>query len=400
MVFELFVNECPITCENFRALCTGEKGMSRRGKPLHYKGSAFHRVIKGFMAQGGDFTAGNGTGGESIYGNKFPDENFVHKHVGRGYLSMANAGPNTNGSQFFILFRATPHLNGKHCVFGRMIDGFELLDRIEAMPTRPDDRPKQEVVISNSGEDFAIAPIKSAAAQVDQSTLSTRGNSGVASALTSANLPVAFGAQKVRKDEQTQSSSSSEAAAAAAAAGVFESDEPIGVDKTEEEAAEDIGVPDLSKLSERERKLYELKMRRNEARKANHREVELEKRRLNQDPADVARYESQCLEFVLFESFVFMCILLNAARRRNWKPSKPKLPRRSSSRLVLIWRPKRLSMLPPRPIREWLVVLPRKPPATSMIRARAITFSTNAYRRTCRTMRPSRSCPTRVRQST
>ena len=125
--------ETPKTSENFRALCTGEKGTGTSGKPLHYKGSKFHRVISDFMAQGGDFTKGNGTGGESIYGMKFADENFKIKHTKRGQLSMANAGKNTNGSQFFLTFIPCDWLDGKHCVFGEVVEGIELLDNIEAV---------------------------------------------------------------------------------------------------------------------------------------------------------------------------------------------------------------------------------------------------------------------------
>merc|ERR1711912_108472 len=112
IVMDLRADVAPKTAENFRCPCTGEKGTGKSGKPLHFKGSAFHRVIPDFMCQGGDFTAGNGTGGESIYGEKFADENFKIKHTKEGLLSMANAGPNTNGSQFFITTTITAHLDG------------------------------------------------------------------------------------------------------------------------------------------------------------------------------------------------------------------------------------------------------------------------------------------------
>eukprot|EP00937_MAST-01D_sp_MAST-1D-sp2_P005486 g5486.t1 len=155
--FELFADVVPKTAENFRALCTGEKGEGKSGKPLHYKGSAFHRCIKGFMLQGGDFTNGNGTGGESIYGEKFEDENFERTHDVKGLLSMANAGPGTNGSQFFITTSTPAHLNGKHVVFGRVTKGYDLVEKIEAEPTAAGDRPERDVVIADCGEIAAEA---------------------------------------------------------------------------------------------------------------------------------------------------------------------------------------------------------------------------------------------------
>jgi len=141
--FELFKNVTPLTAENFRQLCTGEKGRSRRsGKALSYQHSMFHRVIPGFMAQGGDFTKFNGTGGESVYGHEFKDENFKVRHTQPFLLSMANAGPNTNGSQFFITFEKAPHLDGKHVVFGRVDKGQDIVRRMERVKTNHSDMPQ------------------------------------------------------------------------------------------------------------------------------------------------------------------------------------------------------------------------------------------------------------------
>lgn len=147
VVFELFA-DVPRSMENFRALCTGEKG----DELPYYKGNKFHRVIKGFMMQGGDTTAGNGTGGKSIYGDKFDDEGIWYPHTHKGVLSMANAGPNTNGSQFFICYGATPHLDKKHTIYGRVIHNYAMCEKAENNACAPGDKPIKPVAIADCGE--------------------------------------------------------------------------------------------------------------------------------------------------------------------------------------------------------------------------------------------------------
>ncbi|KAI4730965.1 putative peptidyl-prolyl cis-trans isomerase [Aureobasidium sp. EXF-10728] len=149
---ELFYDVVPRTAENFRQYCTGET-KNHLGHPQGYKGCKFHRVIPNFMIQGGDFLNGDGTGSASIYGTKaFADENFNLRHDVAGLLSMANSGPNTNGCQFFITTVPLPHLNGKHVVFGKIVDGMDVVRKIENVRTNVTDKPIQDVAIAQCGE--------------------------------------------------------------------------------------------------------------------------------------------------------------------------------------------------------------------------------------------------------
>ena len=221
IVFELFYDAVPKTAENFRALCTGEKGsgpVSRR--PLHFKNSGFHRIIPGFMAQGGDFTSGDGTGGESIYGPRFADESFKLKHDRPFLLSMANAGPNTNNSQFFITFAPCPWLDGKHVVFGRVVEGTALVQQMERVVTGANDKPRAPITITDCGvvrtagdgtlSDAAriealarateerLPPAAGPAAAAADEGPSQRGGKrgGIAAVIADAGLPLHFGKQR------------------------------------------------------------------------------------------------------------------------------------------------------------------------------------------------------------
>ncbi|KAJ4963700.1 hypothetical protein NE237_023639 [Protea cynaroides] len=152
IVIGLYGQVVPKTVENFRALCTGEKGKGSSGKALHYKGTPFHRIVSGFMIQGGDTVSGDGKGSESIYGGIFPDENFKIKHSHAGIVSMVNSGPDSNGSQFFITAIKTSWLDGEHVAFGTVIEGMDTVYAIEGGAGTYSGKPRKKAVIADSGE--------------------------------------------------------------------------------------------------------------------------------------------------------------------------------------------------------------------------------------------------------
>merc|ERR1712113_159840 len=201
IVMDLYSDIVPRTAENFRALATGERGVGTKGKPLHYKDSTFHRVIKGFMIQGGDFTAGNGTGGESIYGEQFKDENFDKKNDQKFLLSMANAGPNTNGSQFFITTGHASHLDGKHVVFGEVVEGQDVVTEIENVKTGSNDKPVEDVVIVDSGELPVASSSDSAEGAEITAETSVNGDEGESAAEGVAATAAASAAGNVEENE-------------------------------------------------------------------------------------------------------------------------------------------------------------------------------------------------------
>ncbi|GBG27843.1 Peptidyl-prolyl cis-trans isomerase [Hondaea fermentalgiana] len=289
---ELYAERAPRTVENFRALCTGEKGTNERGEKLHLKGCVFHRLIRGFMIQGGDITKGDGTGGCSIYGRTFEDENYIHqgKHTARGVLSMANAGPDTNGSQFFILFDRASHLDGKHVVFGKVSSGFDVLDELEKLKTGAGNRPLSRVEILDCGEvddendesKRSENPADSASHAQDrvQQTMEKHGQNlrraadalERASGSTSFPVPTMANPTAVYEDGAARLAAQERLdKASAAAAGAAGSQEYQG------------------KLSARKRKLLELRQRKAQARSENSKEVLAEHERSAKQGASTSK---------------------------------------------------------------------------------------------------------------
>jgi len=272
IVFELFTDLTPKTAENFRGLCTGEYGnvgMGARTKRLHFLNSSFHRIVEGFALQGGDITNGDGTGGASIYGPTFADENFHRKHACAGLLSMANRGRNTNSSQFFVTLKASPHLDGKHVVFGQVIEGMETVRKLAKVPVDMNDKPKIPVVIVDCGEighakDFLRYDPFQKSVQDEMEQIKKGMKEAQDKFIESQK-----GGKDTGEDTEEQNKGDQE-----------ESQEK----NAEDEDETDVVAPIASRLNEEKyAKLQAIKMRINEARKLNNQAVLEEERKMN-DP--------------------------------------------------------------------------------------------------------------------